>query len=138
MKCATDSGYCVFGPEYTSSLSEGAISTQEDIQQKCVRKRDYPFDDGRVAKYGQPKERTNETLDCASEAKIWKVSYPPRATSVGQRHQCLVCKLENERCAGAALSSEGSFRSRDIQCVPRSLRAVMLGFPFYGSRRRPV
>jgi hypothetical protein len=53
------------------------MRAQEDIQ-KCIRKRDYPFDDGRVAKYGQPKERTNETLDCASEAKIWKVSYQPR------------------------------------------------------------
>ena len=61
-------------------------------------------------------------------------------TSVGQRHHCLLCKLEGARgrCAGAALSSEGSFRIRDIQCGPRSLRAVMLGFSFYGSRRRPV
>ena len=52
------------------------------------------------------------------------------STSVGagQRHQFLVCKLENERCAGAALSSEGSSRSRDAQCGPRSLRAAMLGF----------
>ena len=89
-----------------------------------------------VANYGR-KSMLEWLLGLPIEAKKWKLYYPPRWAG-GNCHHCLLCKLENERCAGAALSSEGSFRSRDIQCGPRSLRAVMLGFSFYGSRRRPV
>ena len=68
-----------------------------------------------MAYYGQPKERTNETLDCASEAKIWKVSYQPRWA----RDISVLCA--SLRMSGVqalhALSIEGSFRSRDIECT---------------------